>query len=140
MSKAGTAVKGIYNASLVTYATGALFKFNKTSMMDELRKEFKDMNHKVLPDLFAAEIRASKWEWFGVTLRKNGRRVSSPRDIVDTGALLTSHRIVDVSPNIIDHIWDRENSKLIHDGSPKYRARPWTKGVMDRLSREGIIK
>lgn len=85
---------------------------------------------------FTAEIRAEKWAW---------RRNPSPRDIVDTGNLAKSLRIVrstriDGSPEI-QFIWTAPYAAPVHDGAVFKRtdadgnpvtmpARPWTRPVL----------
>ena len=47
-----------------------------------------------LSDEFDNAITADVWQWSGVTVRRNGDIVSSPRDIVDEGSLLGSQVIL----------------------------------------------
>jgi hypothetical protein len=85
---------------------------------------------------FTAEIRAEKWTW---------PRDPSPRDIVDTGNLAKSLRIVrstrlDGSPEI-QFLWSAPYAPAVHDGAVFKRtdaegnpvtmpARPWTRPVL----------
>lgn len=46
-----------------------------------------------LSELFQYMIEDERWEWDRPTLRSNGAIVTSPRDIVDTGALKRSQRM-----------------------------------------------
>lgn len=96
---------------------------------------------------FDQQMVSSKWPlteaWPNTTRRKNGEVVSSPRDIVDTGALLQSKRKEQVSNSIVEFIWEDEVAEGVHDGMVTKRgkrlpARPWTEPTLDEI--EGIIE
>ena len=59
----------------------------------------------VLAEQLKTEIRTSQFSWPGRTLRKNGQFVSSPRNIVDTGAFLASQRDFQTSPFSLAYAW-----------------------------------
>lgn len=44
-------------------------------------------------ELCQSNIDSVRWEWPRTTIRKNGSVVTSPRDIVDTGALKNSYQV-----------------------------------------------
>lgn len=87
---------------------------------------------------------ASIWKWNpGVTtLRKNGDEVTSPRNIVDTGALKASFRI-NIKGNSVDFAYREPYSRLVHwggyiqpYGNPKASkvyvpGRPWITSVLN---------
>ena len=105
---------------------------DKSKIVDMAADKFHKANRDFLPDAFAKEIKAKKWEWNGATLRKNGTVVTSPRDIVDTGALLESYRYIQRG-NTYRHIWSVEYAALVYEGSPRYPARPWGKRPLEVL-------
>jgi hypothetical protein len=57
----------------------------------------------VLAEQLKTEIKTSQFSWPGVTTRRNGSRVASPRNIVDTGAFLASQR--DFQPEPLKLVW-----------------------------------
>lgn len=125
---------------------------------DELRREFdKAVNAALiqtarkLNEEFKRQISDVKWDWPRETLRKNGDKVSSPRDIVDTASLRSSQRRKNISATAVEWTWHVDYSAVVHEG-PKLKngktlpARPWTKDAekevkplkdfADRLRRE----
>jgi len=96
---------------------------------------------------FDQQMASSKWPlteaWPNTTRRKNGEVVSSPRDIIDTGALLQSKKRDPVSSSITEFIWEDEVAEGVHDGmaaknGTKLPARPWTEPTLDEI--EGIVE
>lgn len=100
---------------------------------------------------FTKQISEKKWDWPNTTLRKNGQKVTAPRDIVDLGNLRSSQRRENVSSTAVEWTWHVDYSAVVHEG-PKLKnggtlpARPWTKDAekevkplkdfADRLRRE----
>jgi hypothetical protein len=92
---------------------------------------------------FDQEMTNVKWDWPRSTARKNGEKVSSPRDIVDTGTLLNSKRREAISANITEFIWDDTSqgfdvATAVHDGGRTKKggdipARPWTDHALDEI-------
>lgn len=91
-------------------------------------------------DLQVEQLEAVKWEWFRNTLRQSGQIVSSPRNIVDTGALRDSLQITDYGDNEVKYEYNQEYAGLVHQGfdgvgkagSPEsYPARPWVTASYD---------
>lgn len=124
----------------------------------ELRREF-DKAVKVALDQTAGKLGAEftkqisevKWDWPNKTLRKNGREVTSPRDIVDLGNLRASQSRRNLSRLSVEWTWRTSYSAVVHDGpklknNKSFLARPWTKDAekevkplkdfADRLRRE----
>jgi hypothetical protein len=96
---------------------------------------------------FDQQMASEKWpltgDWPNSTRRKNGQVVSSPRDIIDTGALLQSKRREQISNSVVDFIWDDDVAEGVHDGmisksNKRLPARPWTEPTLDEI--EGIIE
>lgn len=95
---------------------------------------------------FDEQITATKWDWKGPqweTKRKNGQRVTEPRDIVDTAVLLNSKRRDDIHSSITEFEWTAPHAGGVHDG---YTARgggvnpprPWTEPTIEEL--DDVIK
>jgi hypothetical protein len=92
---------------------------------------------------FDQEMVSIKWDWPRSTDRKNGEKVSSPRDIVDTGTLLSSKRREDISANITEFIWEDTTrgfdvATAVHDGGKTKKgtdmpARAWTDHALDEI-------
>lgn len=85
---------------------------------------------------FTENITKVKWPWKDgevVTKRKNGERVTSPRNIVDLGDLKRSQTREQLSPTEIKWTWEVDYSALVHEGADilkngsSYPKRPWTK-------------
>ena len=96
---------------------------------------------------FDQQMGSEKWplsgDWPNTTRRKNGQIVDSPRDIVDTGALLQSKRREQISNSVVDFIWEDNVAEGVHDGMVTKRgrrlpARPWTEPTLEEI--DGIIE
>jgi|694.fasta_scaffold15202_6 hypothetical protein len=92
---------------------------------------------------FDQQMTSEKWDWPNETRRKNGQVVNSPRDIIDTGALLQSKRREQIGNSVVEFIWDDEVAEGVHDGmvsksNKRLPARPWTEPTLDEI--EGIIE
>lgn len=126
----------------------------------ELRREFDravktalDQTAGKLGAEFTKQISEKKWDWTPdvTTIRKNGAKVTRPRDIVDLGNLRSSQRRENISATAVEWTWHVDYSAVVHEG-PKLKnggtlpARPWTKAAekevkplkdfADRLRRE----
>lgn len=94
-----------------------------------------DWADKDFDQLMASE----KWEWTDKqTRRENGEIVGSPRDIIDTGALLQSKRRDPINSSITEFVWEDDVAEFVHDGGTKknggaYPARPWTEPTLDEI-------
>jgi len=95
---------------------------------------------------FDQQMASEKWPlteaWPSSTRRKNGEVVGSPRDIIDTGALLQSKKRDAISSSITEFIWQDDVAEGVHDGMATKRgnrlpARPWTEPTLDDI--ENII-
>jgi hypothetical protein len=95
---------------------------------------------------FDQQMVDSKWAWetnnpknpTNRTRRKNGEVVTSPRDIVDTGALLQSKKRDPINSSITEFIWEDDVAELVHDGGRTktgklYPARPWTEPALNEI-------
>jgi hypothetical protein len=54
-----------------------------------IKQEFIELNNRLHSNI-KTSIQSDKWEWDRETYRRNGEIVDSPRNIVDTGELLSS--------------------------------------------------
>jgi len=99
---------------------------------------------------FDQQMVDSKWAWetnnpknpTNRTRRKNGEVVTSPRDIVDTGALLQSKKRDPINSSITEFVWEDDVAELVHDGGRLkgggiYPARPWTEPTLQEI--DGVI-
>ena len=92
---------------------------------------------------FDQQMISEKWRWTDKqTRRKNGEIVGSPRDIVDTGALLQSKKRDPINSSITEFIWEDDAAELVHDGGKTktggaYPARPWTEPTLKEI--DGVI-
>lgn len=95
-----------------------------------------------LADICQEEIKSDQWEWAGITRRKNGETVGSPRNIVDTGELLDSLKILKSGNSALIY-WDAPHAAIVHEGYVSdsgylYVGRPWTDTGIARFKRSGI--
>ena len=108
---------------------------------------------KVAP-MLQDEIKAVKYDWPTrtqdtnqpiVTRRKNGQSVTSPRNIVDTGALLNSQSAPQVAEGTMRIVWQEPYSLAVlegnyvigrRNGSYVARARDWITPVLEAAPRE----
>jgi hypothetical protein len=86
-----------------------------------------------------AEIQADKWEWDGLTQRSTGEIVGSPRDIVDTGALLDSQEIIYRGANYAVIEWSVDYAGEVHEGTPDKPGRPWTKTALQEIDLQQVF-
>jgi hypothetical protein len=92
---------------------------------------------------FDQQMTSEKWLWENKdaenrTRRKNGEIVGSPRDIVDTGALLQSKQRQQIGKSITEFVWEDDIAELVHDGGRTkaggaYPARPWTEPTLAEI-------
>jgi hypothetical protein len=92
---------------------------------------------------FDQQMTSEKWLWENKdaenrTRRKNGEIVDSPRDIVDTGALLQSKQRRQIGKSVTEFTWEDDVAELVHDGGRAktggaYPARPWTEPTLDEI-------
>lgn len=91
-----------------------------------------------LASAFQNLIEANVYDWPNTTQRQNGSVVTSPRDIVDTGAFKRSQRLERPNPHIFQFVWDAQYAAYIYYG---YRAlggqtlpgRDWITPALDDL-------
>jgi hypothetical protein len=84
-----------------------------------------------LDGAFTEKLASPEYDWPRPTVRSNGRTVTSPRNIIDTGELEGSQRLARISR--VEWLWDwRAGHALInHEGGTlrngtDYPARRWT--------------
>ena len=94
---------------------------------------------KALDQQLKEEIKTEQFSWPGETSRRNGSTVTSPRDIVDTGAFLRSQRRRRINLSTIRFDWGGSGgvtyAGYIYQGIPgrNYPARDWIKPALDAL-------
>ena len=89
---------------------------------------------------FDQQMASETWRWTEdvQTRRKNGQVVGSPRDIIDTGALLNSKKREQVNRNTVDFVWEDPVAGGVHDGMRTrggglLPARPWTEPTLQEI-------
>lgn len=93
-----------------------------------------DRMSQAFDDAIAAQI----YDWPRPTKRKSGKTVTSPRDIIDTGALLESKAITR-SANAAEFSWDVNHAIAVHEGATlrsgtELPARPWTEVALEEVN------
>jgi len=94
---------------------------------------------KALDQQLKEEIKTEQFSWPRKTRRRNGSTVTSPRDIVDTGAFLRSQRRRRINLTTIRFEWGGSGGVTyagsIYQGIPgrNYPARDWIKPALDAL-------
>jgi hypothetical protein len=107
-----------------------LDSFRSDDLIRRLPKILSDYGA-VLDKALKSEVQRVQYPWPGVTVRRNGETVSSPRDIVDTGAFLRSQRRRRISVTTIRFEWGGSGgvtyAGFIYQGIPakNYPARDW---------------
>lgn len=83
------------------------------------------------------EIKAPVYRWPGPTKRRNGATVTSPRDIVDTGAFLRSQVRRRVDATTVKFTWGNEAVTyagiILKGKGNNYPARDWISRAFDKL-------
>jgi hypothetical protein len=95
---------------------------------------------KALDDQFKAEIKDPQFNWPRATRRRNGQTVTSPRNIVDSGAFLRSQTRTRVSATQIKFQWGGaygvNYAGIILEGKTGYPGRDWIKPGLDAVPLE----
>ena len=107
---------------------------------------------KELDPILDRQFSDEKWDWwinprtgqYNETQRRNGQRVTSPRDIIDTGTLLQS-KMFRASPNKRRWIWDTPYAYLVKNGYETSRGsivpgRDWIKAALKELPFSDFIQ
>lgn len=120
----------------------ALFNKNLT----RARIEGVEMAATQLQKALYASLQASVWDWPRTTVRQNGSTVDSPRNIVDTGALLASQKVSSghkVTKSFLSITYGVPYASLVHYGGAVLPygnmnadtkilpARPWVTAVLE---------
>lgn len=84
------------------------------------------------------------WEWDGITHRRNGEIVGSPRNILDTEELINSKTISRNGSNA-KFEWNADHAVIVHDGATlrngtELPARPWTKLAAERFNASDFMQ
>ena len=95
-------------------------------------------------DAFQDAIASDIWEWERETMRRNGEKVTSPRDIVDTGELYDS-LVISRNTNTAQYTWKADHATIVHDGATTKNgtdlpARPWTKVGIEECDPVAIMQ
>jgi hypothetical protein len=113
-----------------------LDSFRSDDLIRRLPKILTDYSA-ALDQALKAEIKTERYPWPGVTVRRNGETVSSPRDIVDTGAFLRSQRRRRVNITTVRFEWGGSGgvtyAGFIYQGIPakNFPARDWIKPALE---------
>jgi hypothetical protein len=88
-----------------------------------------------LDTAFSQKIASKEWPWPNPTKRRNGQTVTSPRDIIDTGALDGSQQLTRPKRGTWIWLWTAPYALIVHEGATlrnggEYPARPWTKAAV----------
>jgi len=84
-----------------------------------------------LDTAFADKLSSREYDWPGQTVRSDGSVVSSPRDIIDTGALDSSQQLLRSRGEWL-WLWTAPHALIVHEGATlrnggEYPARRWTR-------------
>ena len=84
------------------------------------------------------QLESEKWQWPRETKRTNGSTVGSPRDIVDTGELLKSLDIENITSTEVIYHYPVPYAIIVHEGATLHTgtdipARPWVDAATDEL-------
>jgi hypothetical protein len=109
--------------------------FNK---IDSAIKRATDETIDALSDAYDDAMTDEVWQWEGVTHRRNGEIVGSPRNILDTEELIDS-KIIIRSGNNARFEWTSDHAATVHDGAmlrsgTELPGRPWTKLAAERFN------
>jgi P2-related tail formation protein len=112
-------------------------KININKINQAIRKAT-DETVEALSDAYDDAITDEVWEWDGITHRRNGEVVGSPRNILDTEELIDSKVIVRRGDNAKIE-WTAPHAAIVHDGATlksggEIQARPWTKLAHQRFN------
>lgn len=111
---------------------------NASNLEKKIANAFETWAKLDVNDYFREQFLNEKWPYDGVTLRKSGQTVGSPRDIFDLGDLYRSGRDnFSITQDGVDITaswnWDAKNSSgrgyawYVHEGlSTNLAPRPWT--------------
>ena len=91
----------------------------------------------VLAEQLKTEIRTSQFSWPGITQRRNGSSVGSPRNIVDTGAFLASQRDFQVEQLKLAYAWGGPGGVtyagiILRGKNMKYPPRDWISPALQK--------
>jgi hypothetical protein len=99
----------------------------------------------VLREELKNQIRAVQYQWPRATRRRNRTTVTTPRDIVDTGAFLASQADYQPDPLILRYSWGGNGGPvtyagIILRGKPNYPPRNWIRpALQERPLRQFFI-
>ena len=99
-----------------------MLNWNGDSVLLAIQVGFLDTNDEV-NELIKVETEDEKWAWSRTTRRKNGEIVTSPRNIVDTGAFLQSISGKPLNLEVYEHRIDVPYATKVVIGGKNYPAR-----------------
>lgn len=109
-------------------------KLNLTKLNQKIERVFEEVARDyAIAQIY--ELEDEKWAWNGITIRRNGQVVFTPRDIVDTGELRNSLSI-DLQKDIAVYKYSVPYAAIVHEGGKTatgktYPARPWTESALE---------
>ncbi len=86
------------------------------ALVAKQRAAFAEAN-KVLEQEIIGSIGSPIWRWPGQTVRQSGAVAGSPRDIIDSGALLNSYHVEKRSATQTAHVFDAEYTAAVYNGA-----------------------
>lgn len=109
------------------------------NLSDALRATVEDIDA-----AFLAVIDSSIFPWPGLTYRRNGELVGSPRDIVDTGDFIRSQSFSFLSALLARFVWSVEYAAIILYGATLenggiIRARDWIAATRQQVDFEELL-
>lgn len=97
----------------------------------------------VLAGRFQDALRKQVYPWPRLTVRSNDQIVSSPRNIIDSGALAQQQQAPRIQGTQAEYRWTSPYAVAVHEGAVLSNgtvlpARPWTRAVLGTERVEGI--
>lgn len=97
-----------------------------------------------LSDAYDDAMTDETWEWDGITYRKNGEVVGSPRNIIDTEELIDS-KLISRNNSNAKFEWTADHAAIVHDGATlkngtELPAQPWTKLARERFDASAFMQ
>lgn len=103
-----------------------------------------------LEGAFQQSLTARAWEWPRETVRSNGSKIGSPRNLIDTANLRQSGSFRMTGPYQATYRWSANYATAVHEGAWIYPwgnrdadrvylpPRPWTRAVLGQENVAGI--
>lgn len=115
--------------AFVVRATSTLQGWNTNPIRQQTARVLQ-LYRPILNEQLKAEIQRPQYNWPRSTRRRNGTTVTTPRNIVDTGAFLASQRSYQPDPQILRYEWGGNGGPvtyagIILRGKTNYPPRDW---------------